>query len=116
MEEFQNRCQKLAASIQAEREFSKEYRDEMLIAIDGICLMAELYTARAKKPVKQTVDTEKWLEAYRSKWMQKNKKSELRNIEEMFRYCEAHWTGADKYIQINRSTPFWCAAVFILCT
>lgn len=96
LEEFQNRCQKLAASIQAEREFSKEYRDEMLIAIDGICLMAELYTARAKKPVKRTVDTEKWLEAYRSKWMQKNKKSELRNIEEMFRYCEAHWTGADK--------------------
>lgn len=93
LEEFQKKCENLAGRIQSEKKFSKEYRDEMLIAIDGVCLMAELYTARAKKPLKRTIDTEKWLEVYRTKWVQKNKESELRNIEEMFRYCEAKWFG-----------------------
>lgn len=94
LEEFQQQCKNLADRIRAEKDFSKEYREEMLNAIDGVCLMAELYTARSNKQLKRTVDTEKWLEAYRCKWVQKNKESELRNIEDMFRYCENSWFGS----------------------
>lgn len=93
LEAFQKACKELENQIRAENTFSEEYRDEMLIAVNGICLMAELYTARIKGTAIRTVDTETWLSDYRKKWIMKNKKSELRNIEAMFRYCEENWSN-----------------------
>ena len=84
-------CADLADRLTAEPVFSEEYRQEMLLAVRGVCLMAELWSAREGKSVMRTVDTEQWLAAYRTKWTQKNKESELRNIEEMFRFCEKTW-------------------------
>lgn len=92
IEAFQNECSLLADSIRQEISFAVEYRDEMILAVEGVCLMAELYASRMHTPVIRTVNTENWLSAYRAKWTQKNKESELRNIEEMFRYCEENWT------------------------
>lgn len=65
-----------------------EYRQEMSLAAEGICVMAELYAKLEGMKVKRITDTEEWIRKYRAKWMQKNKESELCNIEEMFRYCE----------------------------
>lgn len=90
--EFQNKCVQLLEKVGSEESFNSEYRDEMLIAIEGICLMVELYSARIGRKVNRVVDTEKWLSAYRKKWTRKNKESELRNIEEMFRYCDKNWS------------------------
>ena len=90
--EFQNKCVQLLEKVGSEESFNSEYRDEMLIAIEGICLMVELYSVRIGRKVNRLVDTEKWLSAYRKKWTRKNKESELRNIEEMFRYCDKNWS------------------------
>lgn len=38
--------------------------------------------------MKRITNTKEWLEKYRKKWLNKNKESELRNIKEMFLYCD----------------------------
>lgn len=91
IEEFQKACADLVGALTAECSFNEEYRQEMVLAAQGIRLMAELYTAHLGNNPRRTIDTEKWLASYRAKWVQKNKESELRNIEEMFRYCEENW-------------------------
>ena len=91
-EEFQSKCLALVEKIRGEETFNKEFRDEMILAVQGICLMVELYSARKGRKVMRTVDTEAWLKNYRDKWTQKNKESELCNIETMFRYCEENWS------------------------
>ena len=90
-EEFQRKCTSLIERIRSEASFNKEYRDEMILAVQGICLMVELYSARKGNKVTRTVNTESWLKNYREKWTKKNKESELCNIETMFRYCEKNW-------------------------
>ena len=51
-------------------------------------MMAEPYAKLEGITVKRITNTEEWIKKYHAKWMQKNKESELGNIEEMFRYCE----------------------------
>ena len=67
----------------------KEYREEMLLAAEGICLMAELSGKMAGYKLNRVTDTFQWLERYKTKWLQKNKPSELRKIEELFAYYES---------------------------
>lgn len=61
-----------------------EYRREMLLAAEGICLMAELSARKAGNRVERLTDTRRWLEKYRTMWLQNNKESELCNIEALF--------------------------------
>lgn len=89
--EFQQECMALDRKLEAETAFSKEYKEEMRIAIQGVCLLAELYAARMGQTVSSVVNTRQWLANYRAKWTKKNKESELRNIEEMLLYCEEKW-------------------------
>lgn len=66
----------------------EEAREEMLICIEGICVMAEL-TAKLKGiAVERMTDTKAWVEKYIAKWEQKNKPCELKAITEMFLYME----------------------------
>ncbi len=90
---FQSACQSFMERLAAESAFEEEIRQEMLLAAEGICAMAELYSARQGSKVRRITDTEKWLCKYAEKWTQKNKQSELCNIEQMFRYCEQNWSG-----------------------
>lgn len=78
----------LASRLSAEKWAKDEYRQEMLLAAEGICVMAELLAKLLGKPVTRLTDTSTWLQQYCEKWLQKNKPSELYNIREMFRYCE----------------------------
>ena len=66
-----------------------EIRQEMVIAAEGVCLMAELYAKLQKQPVPRLTDARSWCEKYAAKWRSKNKESELHNITDMFLYCEA---------------------------
>lgn len=66
----------------------KEYREELLLAAEAICLMAELSGKLAGYEIPRMVSTQDWLNRYRQKWLQKNKPSELRKIEELFTYYE----------------------------
>ena len=87
--QVQQRYQALVAALQEQVWGDDECRQEMLIAAEGLCLLAELYAKLGGFPVERLTDTEAWIAKYRAKWLAKNKESELRNIEEMLRYCEA---------------------------
>ena len=78
----------LAEKLSAEKWINDEYRQEMLLAAEGICVMAELWEKLLGHPVNRLTDTRQWLEKYSEKWLQKNQKDELFRICEIFNYCE----------------------------
>ena len=79
----QEACGRLCATLERELWTRDEYRQEMLSAARGICLIAEL---SAKGAVPATVDGAAWLAEYSARWQRKNKPDELWRIQEMFRY------------------------------
>lgn len=73
----------LCARLEANTWGHDTYRQEMLSAARGVCLMAELSADGAVTP---TVDGPAWLADYTARWLEKNKASELWRIREMFAY------------------------------
>lgn len=65
-----------------------EYRQEMLIAAEGVCVMGELSAKMFNEDILRITDTNEWLDKYRRKWKEKNKKDEFDRIEDMFIYLE----------------------------
>ena len=65
-----------------------EFRQELLIAAEGVCVMAELTAKILGEQIVRITDTNEWLDKYRRKWKEKNKKDEFQKIEEMFNYLE----------------------------
>lgn len=61
-----------------------EYRQEILVAAEGILVMAELFAKFEGYDIERISDTGAWLNRYSEKWMQKNKASELCEIQKMF--------------------------------
>lgn len=78
----------LANNLAAEKWINDEYRQEMLLAAEGICVIAELWGKLLGLPVNNLTDTKQWLDKYCEKWHQKNQPSELYRIRGMFEYCE----------------------------
>lgn len=74
--------------LQSEEWTNDEYRQEMLIAAEGICLIAELSEKMSGVKANRTVNTYEWLNKYSQKWLEKNKESELHRIVDMFTYLE----------------------------
>ena len=69
--------------------WGKDYfRQEILIAVQGVAVMAELMMKLRGYAVERLTDTEAWLMQYRASWLKKNKESELAEIEKMFRLLE----------------------------
>ncbi len=81
-------CNDLSNKLQSEKWINDEYRQEMIIAVEGICLMVELSEKMVGANDVRTVDTYEWLNKYSKTWLEKNKKSELYRIIEMFTYVE----------------------------
>ena len=79
--EFSNR-------LSEERWENDEFRKEMLIAAEGLCVMAEILARMAGDKVEPMADAAAWLERYRESWLRKNQPSELYRIEEMFEYLQ----------------------------
>lgn len=88
IEKVQKWYLEFSEKLSAERWENDEYRQEMLVSAEGICLVAELSLKLLDKGVSRVTNTEKWLAEYKKKWLEKNKASELYRLEEMFRYCE----------------------------
>ena len=65
-----------------------EFRKEMLIAAEGLCVMAEILARMNGDEVESAADAAAWLSRYRESWMRKNQPSELYRIEEMFEYLQ----------------------------
>lgn len=78
----------LTKRLAAEQWSNDEYRQEMLLAAEGVCVMAELWAKQIGQPVKRLTDTQSWLHKYSEKWVEKNQANELYRIQEMFEYCE----------------------------
>lgn len=79
----------LRDALEAQTWGQDEIRQEMAIAAEGVCLMAELYAKLQGQPVQRLTNANNWCEKYAAKWRSKNKESELHNITDMFLYCEA---------------------------
>ena len=77
----------IAGKLSGEKWGRDEYRREMLLAAEGICVMAELSAKMAGYKVETTADAAAWLDKYRENWLADNKPGELYRIEEMFGYC-----------------------------
>lgn len=86
--ETQKACEEFVRQLTAEQWENDEYRKEMLLAAEGIEIMAELTAQTAGYLVSRRTDTETWLKKYRQKWLEKNKESELSKIETVFLYMD----------------------------
>lgn len=88
IEEIQSRYLAIQKKLSAEKWTLDEYRQELLIAAEAVCLTAELMATYEGKDVNRLTDTEAWLKKFRAKWTAKNKESELYRIEDFFRDWE----------------------------
>ncbi len=75
---------KLTDKLSVEKWGHDEFRQEMLLAAEGICVIGEMLAIKDNEVIERLTDTKKWLEKYSQMWMTKNKRSELYKIEEMF--------------------------------
>lgn len=79
----------IAQKLSGEKWENDEYRKEMLIAAEGVCVMAELSAKFAGYKTEPVVNAKAWLDRYRKSWLRKNKPSELYRIVEMFEYLQS---------------------------
>ena len=66
----------------------EEAREEMLLSLEGVCMMAEFAAKMKGFEVEHMIDTSEWIKKYSAKWEAKNKPCELYRITEMFEYLE----------------------------
>ncbi len=69
-------------------DFKGEYADEMLIAAEGVCVMAELMAKLADIECHRLTDTKKFLEKFNAKWLSKNKPFWYDKINNVFMWIE----------------------------
>lgn len=82
-------CEELLSELGAQQWQKENYRQEMLLAAEGLEVIAELLYRLKYGDLARYTDTEQWLSKYSALWLAKNKPSELREIEKMFRYIES---------------------------
>ena len=88
LEGLQAGCKAFCEELEKECWVQDEYRQEMLSAAYGLCVLAELDKKMLGESICRMTDTRQWLEKYSEKWLEKNKPSELYRIEEMFTWFE----------------------------
>ena len=79
-----DQCKDILDTLQGQNWINDEYRQEIMIAAEGLIVMAQLYAKFAGYKVKQYSDVAQWMDKFCTKWREKNKESELFRIEEMF--------------------------------
>ncbi len=84
----QKGCRELLGVLKEQKWGVDSYREEMMIAAEGMQVIAETFAQIAGYPIKRSTSTEKWLEQYKKKWRQESKESELGVIEALFQYAE----------------------------
>ena len=84
IEEAVSLCKTVIAELTGQKWVREEYRTEMLLAAEGIIVMAELFAKLAGYEIKRISDTDHWLKEYRKNWLKSNKESELSDIVNIF--------------------------------
>ena len=90
-ETLKNTCADLKSLIRrvnAQEWGNAECRSEVLMAAEEVLLMTQIFADYAGCNFEHTVNTEEWLLKFRKKWLEKNKESELSQIEKMFVYMD----------------------------
>ena len=77
-----------APKITAENWTNGDFKEEMLVALEGTCVLAELAAKLSGIETERLTNTAEFLARYRAKWLEKNKESELSRIEDIFMYCD----------------------------
>ena len=65
-----------------------EIKEEMLLAVEGMCLITELLASLSDKNVKRLTNAYRYTEKFSEAWLKKNKKSELSRLCDLFEYVE----------------------------
>ncbi len=81
--DVQEKYKALAEKLAAQSWTRDAYRQDMLIAAEGICLTAELNALMRGETVERVTDTAAWLDKFRQQWLKTTKESELFRIENM---------------------------------
>lgn len=81
-------CMDICAKLEAQKWERDWFRQEILLAAQGVAVMAELMLMLRGYSVDRVTNTENWLAQYRANWLKKNKESELKEIEKMFLLLE----------------------------
>ncbi|MBQ3597606.1 MAG: family 20 glycosylhydrolase [Clostridia bacterium] len=89
LEQVQKEYLELNEQIQGDLALRNDVKNELLIALEGICVIAELSAKLGKIDLERLTDTNSWLDKYKKAWLNKNKPSELCRIVKMFEYVEA---------------------------
>ena len=77
-------CMDICSKLEIQKWERDWFRQEILLAAEGVSVMAELMLMLRGYPVNRVTTTENWLAKYRANWLKKNKESELKEIEKMF--------------------------------
>lgn len=82
--EVQRDCLSLRKRIEADFALSSSIREEMLLVVETLLVMAELNATLFCREFVRVTETCAWMEKYRNMWLKKNKPSELSLIETVF--------------------------------
>lgn len=86
---IQKEYTQITAELANEKWGNDEIREELLLCVEALAVIAELSAKMSGITVPKLVDTMTWFGKYKEKWLAKNKKSELHKIEEVFTYLDA---------------------------
>ena len=81
-------CEEIAEILKEQKWEKDSYREEMLIAAEGMQVIAQIFAAIAGYPVPKEISVLQWLEAYKQQWRKESKESELYVIENLFLFAE----------------------------
>lgn len=85
---IQEAYKSVTAELGAEEWTNGDFKEEFLLAMEGVCVLAELSAKLSGIEFQRLTNTAEFLARYRVKWTQKNKESELSRIEDIFTYCD----------------------------
>ncbi len=85
----QKQCMEIVNELSDKEWEYDEARQEMIICAEGVCVLAQLGGKMIGVETENVVDPKEWIGKYRQKWLEKNKESELCEIEEMILYIDA---------------------------
>lgn len=78
------KCQNLIEEIKHDKWKNDRYRDQMLLALEGLIVISELLAVNVGYKIIRHSSTKEWLQKYCTYWQKDNKESELAEIKKMF--------------------------------
>ena len=89
LSEIQKECTGIIEELSAQKWTNDEAKEEMILAAEGICVLAQLGAKLFDVVADNIVNPKEWIRKYKEKWLSKNKESEISKIEEMILYIDA---------------------------